>query len=160
MGCGKMLTDITPVHLAGRPNMLHRFDKRNLNILIAEDDPTIGHMMATLLSRRGIRCTLVDNGRGAVDAWEENEFSLIFMDVQLPILDGLKVTTMIREREIARGGHTVIIAMTAYAMATDRKKCMEAGMDEYLSKPIRFDDIFSLISRYSSCTPTENPGKV
>ncbi len=135
--------------------MHQRYDKRNVSILIAEDDPTIRRLMATLLSRRGFPCSLVDNGRSAVDAWEENEFDLIFMDIQLPILDGLKATKMIREREIARGGHTVIIAITAYAMATDRKKCLEAGMDEYLSKPIRFDDIFSLISKYSSGTSAE-----
>lgn len=140
--------------------MPRRYDKRNLSILIAEDDPTIRHLMATLLSRRGILCTLVDNGRSAVDAWEKNEFNLIFMDIQLPVLDGLKATKMIREMEIARGVHTVIIAMTAYAMATDRKKCLEAGMDEYLSKPIRFDDVFSLISRYSSGTSKENSEQV
>ncbi len=121
---------------------------------------TIQHLMATLLSRRGIPCTLVDNGRSAVDAWEENEFDLIFMDVQMPILDGLKASKMIREREIVRGGHTVIIAMTAYAMATDRKKCLEAGMDEYLSKPITFDHIFSLITKYSNLTSKENSKQV
>jgi len=116
------------------------------------------HMMATLLSRRGIPCTLVDNGRSAVDAWEEKNYDLIFMDVQMPILDGLKATQMIRERESVRGGHTVIIAMTAYAMATDRKKCLDAGMDEYFSKPIEFADIFSLITRYSTSNSVANSG--
>jgi len=114
------------------------------------------HLMATLLSRRGISCTLVENGRSALDAWEEDQFDLILMDVQMPILDGLKATRMIRERESVRGGHTVIIAMTAHAMATDREKCLEAGMDAYVSKPIKFDDLLSLITGYSISTSKNN----
>ncbi len=136
--------------------MRHQYENMNIRILIAEDDPTMRHLMATLLSRRGIPCTLVDKGRSAVDAWEENKYDLIFMDVQMPILDGLKATQIIRERESVRGGHTVIIAMTAYAMATDREKCLNAGMDEYFSKPIKFADIFSLITRYANSTAKAN----
>jgi CheY-like chemotaxis protein len=136
--------------------MLQRHEKRNISVLIAEDDPTMRHLMATLLSRRGISCTLVENGRSALDAWEEDQFDLILMDVQMPILDGLKATRMIRERESVRGGHTVIIAMTAHAMATDREKCLEAGMDAYVSKPIKFDDLLSLITNYSISTSKKN----
>ena len=114
------------------------------------------HLVATLLSRRGIPCTLVENGRSAVDAWEEHRFDLILMDVQMPILDGLKATRMIREKESVQGGHTVIIAMTAHAMAKDQEKCLEAGMDAYISKPVKFDDLLSLISRFSTSTSKNN----
>lgn len=129
--------------------MLQGHEKIRISILIAEDDPTIQHLMQTLLSRRGIACTLVDNGRSAVEAWEEQKYDLIFMDVQMPVMDGLKATRLIREREKVLGGHTVIVAMTAYAMATDRERCLQAGMDEYFSKPMTFADIFSVISRYN-----------
>ncbi len=120
-----------------------------MKILIAEDDPTTRQMIVLFLSRKGISCTAVDNGLRAVEKWEESDFDVILMDVQMPVMDGLNATRMIREKEIGRGGHTTIIAITAYAMATDRKKCLDAGMDEYMSKPIDFDRLLSLVRNYS-----------
>jgi CheY-like chemotaxis protein len=120
-----------------------------MKILIAEDDPTMQQLMMILLSRKGITCTVVDNGLRAVEKWEEeSDYDIILMDVQMPVMDGLNATRMIREKEIRRGGHTIIIAVTAYAMKSDRKKCLDAGMDDYLSKPIDFDRLFSLIHNY------------
>ena len=93
---------------------------------------------------------MVENGRKAVEAWEDGSFDLIFMDVQMPSMDGLEATRTIREKEEDRGGHTIIVAMTAYAFTTDREKCIAAGMDEYLSKPIELVKFFSVIDKYAS----------
>jgi CheY-like chemotaxis protein len=84
----------------------------------------------------------------AVEAWEESDYDFILMDVKMPVMDGLSATRMIREKESERGGHTIIIALTAYAMALDRKRCLDAGMDEYMSKPIDFEQLFSLVDDY------------
>ena len=117
-----------------------------MKILIAEDDLTIRQMMVTLLGRCGFICDAVDNGRKAVDAWEGAEYDFIFMDVQMPVLDGLEATRIIREKEAVRGGHVPIIALTAHAMEEDRQQCLEAGMDDYLAKPIDLEKLFSLLS--------------
>ena len=119
-----------------------------MRILIAEDDPTVRQMMSMLLSRKRIDCTVVGDGLSAVEAWEESDYDFILMDVQMPVMDGLSATRMIREKESERGGHTIIIALTAYAMARDRKRCLDAGMDEYMTKPIDFEQLFSLLDDY------------
>jgi CheY-like chemotaxis protein len=116
-----------------------------MRILVAEDDPTIRQMMATLLSRCGFDCHSVDNGRKAVEAWEQGVFDFVFMDVQMPVMDGLAATRSIREKETAKGGHVPIIALTAHAMAEDKQQCLDAGMDDYLSKPIDLDLLLSLL---------------
>ena len=118
-----------------------------MRILVAEDDPTIRQMMATLLSRCGFDCQTVDNGRNAVAAWEQQSFDFIFMDVQMPVMDGLTATRMIREKEAVLGGHIPIIALTAHAMEEDKQQCIDAGMDDYLSKPIDLDRLLSLLNR-------------
>ncbi|QWV95042.1 response regulator [Geomonas oryzisoli] len=118
-----------------------------MRILIAEDDPTIRQMMVTLLRRLDHDCEGVDNGRKAVEMWEQDGFDFIFMDVQMPIMDGLSATRTIREREAARGGHVPIIALTAHAMEEDKQQCLAAGMDDYLSKPIDLDLLFSLLEK-------------
>ncbi len=119
-----------------------------MKILIAEDDPTMRQMIGILLSRRNIPCSLVADGQNAVDAWERESFEMILMDVQMPNVDGLEATRIIREKEHARGGHVPIIAMTAHAMPKDRDECLSAGMDDYISKPIEFNALLSLIDRY------------
>ena len=120
-----------------------------MKILVAEDDFTMRQMLGTLLSRRKVDHVLVQDGMEAVEAWATGEFDMIFMDVQMPALDGFEATRMIRERENTLGGHTTIIAMTAHALERDRKECLDAGMDDYISKPINFNDLFGLIMKYS-----------
>lgn len=117
-----------------------------MRILVAEDDPTIRQLMSTLLARCGFDCYAVDNGRQAVEAWEQQDFDFIFMDVQMPVMDGLMATRMIREREGVRGGHVPIIAITAHAMEEHMQQCFDAGMDDYLSKPIDLDRLLSLLA--------------
>ncbi|MBJ6799278.1 response regulator [Geomonas propionica] len=118
-----------------------------MRILIAEDDPTIRQMMVTLLGRLGHDCQGVDNGRKVVEIWEQERLDFIFMDVQMPIMDGLSATRIIREKEMARGGHVPIIALTAHAMEEDKLQCLDAGMDAYLSKPIDLDVLLSLLEQ-------------
>lgn len=118
-----------------------------MRILLAEDDATIRQLMVTLLSRAGMECVTVENGRGALEAWELGNFDFVIMDVQMPVMDGLTATRMIREKEAATGKHTPIIAITAHAMAEDKDLCLDAGMDDYISKPIDIERLFSLLSR-------------
>lgn len=119
-----------------------------MKVLVVEDDPTMRHMLGTLLVRRDVACEVAENGGKAVQAWEEGCFDVIFMDVQMPGMDGLEATRIIREREKLRGGHVTIIAMTAHTMDEDKDACRDAGMDDYISKPIVFDELLSLIKRY------------
>lgn len=119
-----------------------------MKVLVAEDDFTMGEILTSLLSRRDIPCRLVTDGPSVVEAWEKGEFKMILMDVQMPKLDGLEATRLIREKEKSRGGHVTIIAMTAHAMAEDRKQCLQAGMDDYISKPIDFNELLALIGKY------------
>lgn len=120
-----------------------------MKILVAEDDLTMRHLMATILSRQGILCTVVGDGRSVVEEWERDHYDCVFMDVQMPLLDGLKATQMIREKEITRGGHTIIIAVTAFAAESDRQRCLYSGMDDYLSKPIDIDQLLALVAKHS-----------
>lgn len=124
-----------------------------MRILVAEDDATIRQLMLTLLTRSGIDCVTVENGRSAVDTWETESFDFVVMDVQMPVMDGLAATRLIREKERLRGGHTPIIAITAHAMAEDREMCFEAGMDDYISKPIDVERLFALLAKDYPANP-------
>jgi len=128
-----------------------------IRILVAEDDPTIRHLMVTILSRQGINCAFVEDGRRAVEAWEQDHFDFIIMDVQMPIMDGLNATRIIREKEAARGGHTIIIATTAFAMDSDRELCLKAGMDEYLAKPLDLEQLLGFIQKHTERHPKDLP---
>ena len=89
-----------------------------------------------MLQKMGHRVSLANDGAEAVSQYSQTHFDLIFMDVQMPLLDGFEATRQIRKRELSRSGHIPIIAMTANAMESDRELCLAAGMDDYVSKPI------------------------
>ncbi len=108
-----------------------------LNILVAEDGLANQLLARSLLTKWGHTVTIAENGQLAVDQWRAQQFDLILMDVQMPEMDGLEATRAIREQEQQTGQHIPIIAMTARAMQGDREKCIESGMDEYVSKPVR-----------------------
>jgi CheY-like chemotaxis protein len=102
-----------------------------------------------MLKKWGHQVTLATNGREAVEAFERSKFDLILMDVQMPELDGLDATRRIRELEKARDYSTPILAMTAHAMPGDREKCLQAGMDGYLSKPVRKNNLYEALNDLS-----------
>jgi PAS domain S-box-containing protein len=107
-----------------------------LRVLLAEDNVVNQQLARKLLERRGHRVSVAQNGGEAVAAWQSGLFDLVFMDMMMPEMDGIEATRLIREAERARGGHVAIIAMTANAMQGDRERCLAAGMDGYVSKPI------------------------
>jgi CheY-like chemotaxis protein len=119
---------------------------RPLRILLAEDSIPNQKLAAGLLTKWGHTLTVTGNGREAVAAWEAQPFDLILMDVQMPELDGLQATLLIRESELATGRHIPIIAMTAHAMKGDREECLAAGMDGYVPKPIRVHELSAALT--------------
>jgi CheY-like chemotaxis protein/HPt (histidine-containing phosphotransfer) domain-containing protein len=124
--------------------------ERALRILLAEDN-VINRALATgILEKRGHSVVHAANGREAVEAAAQEDFDLIFMDVQMPEVDGLEATRRIREAELATGRRTPIAAMTAHAMAGDRERCLASGMDEYIAKPLHKDELCALVARVSA----------
>jgi len=117
-----------------------------LRVLLAEDNVVNQRVGQRLIEKLGHSVVVVSDGRQAVRAVEEREFDVVFMDVQMPELDGIEAATAIREKERTSGKHQVIIAMTAHAMKGDREKCLAAGMDGYLSKPIRVDELKAVLA--------------
>ncbi|MCC7417730.1 MAG: response regulator [Acidobacteria bacterium] len=120
---------------------------RQLDILLAEDNAVNQRLAASVLQRRGHRVTLAGNGREAVRAFERQHFDVILMDVQMPEMGGLEATAAIRAAERASGGHMPIVAMTAHAMKGDRERCLQAGMDDYIAKPLEPRLLFTLVER-------------
>ena len=119
-------------------------------ILLAEDNPTNRILALRILERRGHTVSVAENGKEAVDALETIVVDLVLMDVQMPVMGGFEATKAIREREQATGRHVPIIAMTAHAMKGDRERCIEVGMDEYISKPIDSARLLELIDRVAA----------
>ena len=118
-----------------------------LEILLAEDNLVNQKLAIGVLKKKGHNITVANNGKEAVDATAEQAFDLVLMDVQMPIMDGFEATHAIRQREVETGQHLPIIAMTAHAMKGDRERCLQAGMDEYISKPIR---VQQLLDKFAS----------
>jgi PAS domain S-box-containing protein len=120
--------------------------ERSLLILLAEDNPVNQTLATRILEKLGHKVHVVNNGREALERSQAEEFDLILMDVQMPEMDGLEAATAIRTAESSTGKHVPIVAMTAHAMKGDREKCLSAGMDGYLSKPIRIDELKQAMS--------------
>jgi signal transduction histidine kinase/CheY-like chemotaxis protein len=118
-----------------------------LRILVAEDNAINQILAMRLLEKRGHMVVVAGNGRAAIDALEKQTFDAILMDVQMPVLGGLEAAAEIRAREKIIGGHIPIVALTANAMAGDRERCLSAGMDDYLSKPLQAKELFATIER-------------
>ena len=121
-------------------------DGRQLRVLLTEDNPVNQRLAIRVLEKRGHIVELAANGKQAVDLCARKRFDVILMDVQMPEMNGFDATTIIRQQELATGLHTPIIAMTAYAMKGDRERCLAAGMDAYVSKPIRAEELFQAIA--------------
>ena len=123
-------------------------DNSKPKILLVEDNETNRKLVATILKKHNLFCDIAINGAEAVKAVRENEYDIVFMDCQMPVMDGYESTSKIRELE-GDEKHTIIVAMTANAMEGDSKKCIDAGMDDYISKPISFKSIFDILEKYS-----------
>ena len=132
-----------------------RENRRRLKILLVEDNRTNQLLALRLLEKRGHEVSVAGNGAEALEALEKQAFDLVLMDVQMPGMDGLQATQAIRKDENKTGKHIPIIAMTAHAMLGDQERCLEAGMDDYITKPIRPQQLVEVLERHSHATPTE-----
>lgn len=135
------------VPLAGAP----------LKVLLAEDNVTNQKLAVAILRKGGHVVTVAENGRRAVEFFERGKFDLILMDMQMPEMDGVEATAAIRAIEQRTGARTPIVAVTANAMLGDRERCLSAGMDDYLSKPLRAEDLIKTIQRVVKCFNSMNP---
>jgi len=116
----------------------------SLRVLVVEDGLLNQKLLSGLLERRDCDVTVANNGQEAVDRLAEHTFDLVLMDVQMPVMDGLEATQLIRQREATEENSTPIVAITA---GVDRQRCLDAGMDEYLSKPVRPNLLDEVLSR-------------
>jgi signal transduction histidine kinase/DNA-binding response OmpR family regulator/sensor domain CHASE-containing protein len=130
---------------------------RPLRILLAEDNPVNQTLATRMLEKRGHTVVTVADGRAALDVLARETFDLALMDVQMPVIDGLEVTAVIRDQEGRTGGHLPVIAMTAHAMKGDAERCLAAGMDGYLSKPIKADELYRIIDKTLNPASTPSP---
>jgi PAS domain S-box-containing protein len=126
-----------------------REGRKRLQILLAEDNRVNQVVAVRLLEKRGYVVTVAGDGRAALSAIEKQSFDLVLMDVQMPEMDGLQATAAIRKREQPGGNHLPILAMTANAFKEDEERCIAAGMDGYVAKPIRPADLFAAIERFT-----------
>ena len=137
---------------------------RSLDILVAEDNPVNRMLMRRFLESEGHRPTLVTNGREAVAATLAHEFDVVLMDIQMPEMDGFEAARAIRDREREQGGHLALVAVTAHAIKGDRERCLAAGYDGYVTKPVSFPELLTTLGAVmlagapSSSTKAPPPG--
>jgi len=125
-------------------------DIKKINILVAEDNLINQKLINKLLMNRGYQTLVVEDGLKAVEALHNKSFDLVLMDIQMPIMDGYQATSYIRNVERLTGDHIPIIAVTAFAMDSDRQKCYELGMDDFLAKPFNKMDFYNIIEKHLS----------
>ncbi|MGH9647903.1 MAG: response regulator [Bryobacteraceae bacterium] len=135
--------------LADRTAKSTQSNSVSAGILLAEDNVVNQRVAQAILEKAGHRVVLAETGRKALSLWEERHFDLILMDVQMPDMDGFETTAAIRQREKESGARIPIIAMTAHAMSGDRERCLDAGMDDYVSKPVRGPALLDLVTKYA-----------
>jgi CheY-like chemotaxis protein len=123
--------------------------QKSISILVAEDQIINRKIVTQLLEKKGWLVKAVENGKIACEMAASQQFDIILMDVQMPEMDGFEATRQIRMAEVNTGRHTPIVAMTAHAMKGDREKCLEAGMDFYITKPVNPNELFETIARYA-----------
>ena len=133
---------------------LNEQQRGTTHILLAEDNPTNQKLAIRLLQKAGYPVDIANNGKEAIEAVQKKNYKMVLMDVQMPEMDGFEATKAIRALGPAYAA-LPIIAMTAYAMSGDRERCLEAGMNSYLSKPLNVDELFKTIEKYSAQLPEE-----
>ena len=127
----------------------HGEPSRPLHILLADDDAINQKLATILLEKAGYRVTTATDGQAALQAWQAGGHDLILMDMQMPGMDGIQATRRIREIERQRGGHTPIVALTSNTSPEERERCLQAGMDGHVAKPIRQDELYRAIQAAS-----------
>jgi signal transduction histidine kinase/CheY-like chemotaxis protein len=163
MALGKPLARTTRAPVVTRHIL--RTSRVQLRILLAEDNPVNQKLAVRILEKLGHIIVVVEDGQSVLDMLGQHPFDLVLMDVQMPNMDGLEATAAVRAQEKATGTHIPIIAMTAHAMQGDRQRCLAAGMDGYVSKPIKPDDLDAamrqvLDGRSATVTPMEEPSLI
>src|SRR5262249_6296750 len=122
-------------------------------ILVAEDNEFNAQLLGQLLVRRGHRVRLANNGREALSLAEEGVADLLLLDIHMPELDGFQVVRAVRDRERTTGGHRPVFALTARSRKEDRERCLAAGMDDFLAKPIQAADLWAVVDRLVAARP-------
>jgi CheY-like chemotaxis protein len=120
---------------------------KKLKVLLAEDNPINQKLAVRILEKNGHKVKVAGDGKQTISSWEKGTFDLILMDVQMPKMDGLEATRIIRSKEREKKSHTLVIAMTAHALKGDRERCLEAGMDDYIAKPLNPNDLIEIINK-------------
>ncbi len=138
---------------APQPVVARPAPERSLSVLVAEDNPVNQRLVVRALQKRGHRVVVAGNGLGALAAMERESFDVVLMDVQMPEMDGLQATRIIREREAGSGRRVPVLALTAHALSGDRERCLEAGMDGYLSKPIELRRLLEAVENAAATAP-------
>jgi CheY-like chemotaxis protein len=133
-------------------------EKKQLRILLAEDNAVNQKVACHVLEKQGYQVTVAADGREALSALDQGPFDVVLMDVQMPEMDGFETTAAIRARERDTGMHLPIIAMTAHAMKGDRERCLAAGMDSYISKPLEIKEFIELLEKFSEAAQQEANG--
>ena len=142
------------------PHALAALEGRSLTVLLAEDNPVNQKLARCLLEKEGHRVVVAETGRRALETMETQEFDLIMMDIQMPDMNGFEATAEIRRREQASGQHVPIIAMTAHAMVSDKERCLAGGMDRYVAKPIRKQELFAAIEQVFAAVEASAPAPI
>lgn len=144
----KVLEELRPVRTwkpQPAPNARATAERTALAVLVAEDNPINQKLAAKLIEKMGHSVTLACDGREAFETWSQRHFDAVLMDVQMPEVDGFEATRRIRAAEVGTGRRTPIIALTAHTLSGDRERCIEAGMDAYVTKPVRAEDLSEAI---------------
>ena len=146
---------MTPA-LATSDSLAQTSSLNGVRVLVAEDNTTNQKVALRMLDTLGCHADAVFNGREVLNMLDRFRYNVVLMDVQMPEMDGYLATTEIRHREQRHGRHVPVIAMTAHAMKGDRERCLAAGMDDYLGKPVTYQELASVLERW--CSPTKVPG--
>jgi CheY-like chemotaxis protein len=159
-GIAHALPAARPDEAAGRPrpsvnDPVRERTAKPLRILLAEDNAVNQKLALAVLEQRGHHVVVAHDGKQALEKLAEHPVDLVLMDLQMPEMSGLEATAVIREQERERGGHLPIFAMTAHAMKGDRERCLEAGMDGYISKPVNRRELLETVERVP---PAGDPG--
>jgi CheY-like chemotaxis protein len=143
----EILTKVEKKSLKKSKNVTKKFN--NINALVAEDNFINQKLMKSVLNRFGMKVTVVSNGEEALNSRKDNEYDIIFMDIQMPIMGGVEATKNILSfEENSKRKHIPIVALTANALEGDREKYMAIGMDAYLSKPMDLDELKKVLNRF------------